>query len=145
MQPAADRAGPLRQINAQRDVLSHRQTIATRLGASSARAALCFRLGDALDLSGGDYSSRKSLLVGGLMVHRPIVAFAILAFATSLSSAAETPEERQACTNDANTLCPDEIPDRGRVYACLIKKINQLSPACKKVIRDSIAPPQRRR
>ena len=79
------------------------------------------------------------------MVRRPIVAFAILAFVTSLSSAAETPEERQACTNDANTLCPDEIPDRGRVYACLIKKINQLSPACKKVIRDSIAPPQRRR
>jgi hypothetical protein len=79
------------------------------------------------------------------MVHRTILALAILAFITSLSTAAETPEERQACANDANALCPDEIPDRERVYACLTKKINQLSSACKKVIRESITPPQRRR
>jgi hypothetical protein len=63
------------------------------------------------------------------MVHRIILAFAILAYVTSVSAAAETPEERQACANDANTLCPDEVPDREWVYACLIKKINQLSPA----------------
>jgi hypothetical protein len=79
------------------------------------------------------------------MVHRIILGFAILAYVTSVSEAAETPEERQACANDANTLCPDEVPDRERVYACLIKKISQLSPACKKVVRESIAPPQRRR
>ena len=80
-----------------------------------------------------------------MMAYRTIFAFAILAFVTSVSAAGETPEERQACANDANALCPDEIPDRERVYACLAKKINQLSSACKKVIRESITPPQRRR
>ena len=79
------------------------------------------------------------------MIHRTILAFAILASTTTLSAAVETPEARQACTNDANTLCPDEIPDRERVYACLVKKISQLSPLCKKVISESIVPPQRRR
>ena len=53
---------------------------------------------------------------------------------------AETPEERQACTNDANNLCPDEIPDREKVYQCLVKKVNDLSPACKRIIASSIAP-----
>jgi hypothetical protein len=79
------------------------------------------------------------------MSQRAILAFAILASATTLSVAAETPEERQACANDANALCPDEIPDRESVYACLVKKINQLSPSCKKVIGESISRPQRRR
>src|SRR6516225_4262423 len=79
------------------------------------------------------------------MIHRTILAFVILTLAPTLGAAAETPEERQACASDANVLCPDEIPDRERVYACLIKKIRQLSPPCKKIINESIAPPQRRR
>ena len=40
--------------------------------------------------------------------------------------------------------CADEIPDRERVYACLVQKVAVLSPACKKIISDSIAPPPRR-
>lgn len=79
------------------------------------------------------------------MFQRAVLAFVVLASATAFSAAAESPEARQACTNDANTLCPDEVPDRERVYACLVQKINQLSPPCKKIISDSIAPPQRRR
>jgi hypothetical protein len=79
------------------------------------------------------------------MIHRTVLAFAILILAPTLGAAVETPEERQACANDANLLCPDEIPDRERVYACLTKKIRQLSPPCKKIISESIAPPQRRR
>jgi hypothetical protein len=72
------------------------------------------------------------------MFHRTVLAFAILASATTFSAFAETAEERQACTNDAQTHCADEIPDREKVYGCLVKKVNQLSPPCKKIINSSI-------
>jgi hypothetical protein len=73
------------------------------------------------------------------MFYRAVLAFAILASATALRAYAETAEERLACTPDAQSLCADEIPDRERVYGCLVRKVNQLSPACKKVISGSIA------
>ena len=79
------------------------------------------------------------------MFHRTALAFAILASATTFSAFAETPEERQACTPDAQNLCADEIPDRERVYECLVRKVNQLSPACKKIINASIAPSKSKR
>jgi hypothetical protein len=72
-------------------------------------------------------------------------AFAIALMASAMPSyAAETQAERQACTNDATIHCADEIPDRERVYACLVQNVAVLSPACKKIISDSIAPPPRR-
>ncbi len=74
------------------------------------------------------------------MLYRLVLAFAILASATTLRALAETTEERLACTPDAQSLCADEIPDRERVYGCLVRKVNQLSPACKKIISGSIAP-----
>jgi hypothetical protein len=74
------------------------------------------------------------------MFHRAALAFAILASATASPAPAETLEERQACTPDAQSLCFDEIPDRERVYECLVRKVNQLSPLCKKIISSSIAP-----
>jgi hypothetical protein len=79
------------------------------------------------------------------MFRRTVLAFAILSSTTTFGAAVETPEARQACTNDANVYCPDEIPDRERVYACLVRNVNQLSPPCKKIISESIAQPQRRR
>jgi len=79
------------------------------------------------------------------MFQRIVIAFAVLASTTAIGATAETPEARQACTNDANVHCADEIPDRERVYACLVRHVNELSPPCKKIISDSTAPPQRRR
>ena len=79
------------------------------------------------------------------MFKRTVFAIALLASAIPICAFAESDAERQACTNDAQTLCPDEIPDRGRVYACLVEKVAQLSPACKKIITDSLAPPPNRR
>ena len=79
------------------------------------------------------------------MFRRTVIALAILTSTTIIGTAAENAEARKACANDANTLCPDDVPDREKVYACLVKNINQLSPPCKKIINDSIAPPQRRR
>jgi hypothetical protein len=73
------------------------------------------------------------------MFYRAVLAFAILASATAWRASAETTEERQACTPDAQSLCADEIPDRERVYGCLVRKVNQLSPACKKIISGSVA------
>jgi len=79
------------------------------------------------------------------MIYRFALAFAILASATTFSAFGETLEERQACTPDAQNLCADEIPDRERVYECLVKKVNQLSPACKKIINASVAPTKSKR
>lgn len=75
------------------------------------------------------------------MLYRVVLAFAILASATTLRAPAETAEERLACTPDAQSLCIDEIPDRERVYECLVRKVNQLSPMCKRIISASIPPP----
>jgi hypothetical protein len=74
------------------------------------------------------------------MLYRVVLAFAILASATALRAPAETLEERLACTPDAQTLCADEIPDRDRVYECLVRRVNQLSPACKRIISASTVP-----
>jgi hypothetical protein len=79
------------------------------------------------------------------MFHRIVLAFAIMASATTFSAFGETAEERQACTTDAQTFCPDDMPDRERVYNCLVKKVNQLSPACKKIISSTIAPSKTKR
>ncbi|MBO0752245.1 MAG: hypothetical protein J2P53_09045 [Bradyrhizobiaceae bacterium] len=74
------------------------------------------------------------------MLYRATLVFALLAPAATSPAFAETAEERLACTNDAQTLCADEIPDRERVYLCLVKKVNDLSPPCKRIIGASIAP-----
>jgi hypothetical protein len=46
-----------------------------------------------------------------------------------------TPEQEQACTGDAFRLCSSEIPDIGRVTACMVAKKSQLSPACRAQFR----------
>jgi hypothetical protein len=79
------------------------------------------------------------------MLYRAALALALLLPAATIPATivpalAETQEERMACTPDAQTLCADDIPDRDKVYSCLIKKVNDLSPACKKIISASVAP-----
>jgi hypothetical protein len=74
------------------------------------------------------------------MLYRAALMFALLVPAAALPALAETAEERLACTADAQILCADEIPDRDRVYSCLVKKVNDLSPACKRIISASIVP-----
>jgi hypothetical protein len=75
------------------------------------------------------------------MLYRVVLAFGILASATTSRAPAETTDERLACTPDAQFLCADEIPDRDAVYGCLVRKVNQLSPACRRIISASIPPP----
>lgn len=76
------------------------------------------------------------------MLYRAALAFALVVLAAAPPPArAETAEERLACTADAQTLCADEIPDRERVYLCLVKRVNELTPACRRIISAAIAAP----
>lgn len=75
---------------------------------------------------------------------------AILCIATLLASsspllaklrsdrAAMRAEAEHVCYGDAQTLCPDAIPDEAKVKACMKAKHNQLSPACMKIFDRGI-------
>ena len=67
------------------------------------------------------------------------------ALAVSIAPAAGqtyTPEQEQACTGDAFRLCSAEIPDVGRVTACMVAKKSQLSPPCRAQFRPDPEPPE---
>jgi hypothetical protein len=48
-----------------------------------------------------------------------------------------TMEQQMACTPDVWRLCSDQVPDVGRITACLQQNTPQLSPACRAVFRSS--------
>jgi hypothetical protein len=62
-----------------------------------------------------------------------LVALMLGAISPSL---AETPEQRQACTDDAFRVCGDAIPDQDRVFRCLVQNNAAISPLC----RSALAP-----
>lgn len=64
-----------------------------------------------------------------------VVLIAAFCIGASASAFAFTPTQaqREACTPDAFRLCGSEIPDIGRVTACMIAKKASLSPACRAV------------
>jgi hypothetical protein len=69
---------------------------------------------------------------------RVLLALCVIAMTASSPALAETDAERQACTNDAQTHCADQIPDRDQVYACLVRKVSTLSAPCKRIISMAI-------
>jgi hypothetical protein len=70
-------------------------------------------------------------------------AIAFIALVAAWPAFAQTEAERKACEPDAQLHCPDEMPDRDKVQACLVRKVDSLSPACKQLIEN--ASKQRRR
>jgi hypothetical protein len=71
----------------------------------------------------------------GLMV---LMLLTVLAFALPpTASQAYTPEEQQACSNDAFRLCGPEIPDVDRVTVCMVRHKAELSPGCRVYFRPS--------
>jgi hypothetical protein len=68
------------------------------------------------------------------MRHALIIASALVLGGFATTASAETPEERQACQDDAFRLCQALIPDRERVFACLVKNQRALNPICRKAI-----------
>ena len=69
-----------------------------------------------------------------------LVAVALSASIGPAASQTYTPEQEQACTGDAFRLCSSEIPDVGRVTACMVAKKSQLSPACRAHFRPDPEP-----
>jgi len=53
---------------------------------------------------------------------------------------AYTPEEQQACSDDAFRLCSTEIPDVDRVTVCMVRNKSQLSPGCRVFFRPDPEP-----
>jgi len=51
---------------------------------------------------------------------------------------AETREEQKACVSDAFRFCLSAIPDRDRVFACLMEKRSLISAACRSVMAPSV-------
>jgi hypothetical protein len=64
----------------------------------------------------------------------------VLALSAGTVAVAETAEEQQACTNDAFALCQNYIPDRNRVFSCLVENRNQLSVPCHTVMLQYLPP-----
>jgi hypothetical protein len=54
-------------------------------------------------------------------------------------------EAQQMCTGDAMRLCSSEIPDVGRITACMIRKRSQLSAGCRAVLEREAAARRGRR
>lgn len=48
---------------------------------------------------------------------------------------ADPQQDRQACMNDAFTVCGQFIPDRDRVAGCLISNRNRISLACREALK----------
>jgi hypothetical protein len=71
------------------------------------------------------------------------VSHIVLAAALSLTAIAHakafevTAEQRAACTPDALRLCSSEIPDMGRIAACMEAKQASLSPQCRAVFQTA--------
>ncbi|HLH12407.1 MAG TPA: hypothetical protein VKV77_11080 [Methylovirgula sp.] len=76
---------------------------------------------------------------------RTSILFSRMFLATTLSLAGSvgahaftvTAEQRAACTPDALRLCSSEIPDVGKIVACMQAKMASLSPACRAVFQTA--------
>lgn len=69
------------------------------------------------------------------------VALAVAISLSALSSPgfAFTAEAQRQCTGDAFRLCSSEIPNIGRITACMRKNRSQLSPGCRVELDKGLA------
>ena len=84
-----------------------------------------------------------------MRVHRISLSLALLAgyglAVQGPASAQEnrgTMEQQMACTPDVWRLCFDQIPDVGRITACLRQNTPQLSDGCRAVFESNASVPQ---
>jgi hypothetical protein len=74
-----------------------------------------------------------------MQVSKLVIASVVLAMSCSTLALARARQptlrdiQEQACSNDAMTLCKDDIPDEEKVTACMTAKRAQLSPGCAKM------------
>ena len=77
-----------------------------------------------------DATRQKMLANNKIAFAASILLGAGVALGANTGAVAETWEGRGACMNDAFRFCQSAIPDRGRVFGCLVDNRDQLSPAC---------------
>jgi hypothetical protein len=70
---------------------------------------------------------------GGLM-RKQIALVPILIWSAISGALAQSQDEQQACTNDAFQFCQNFIPDRDRVFTCLVENRRVISAACHTVL-----------
>lgn len=73
------------------------------------------------------------------MIRQSALAVAIV-LAGATFSFAETPEQRQACMDSAFQVCNQFIPDRERVFACLIQNKDAIAPLCREALAPYLPP-----
>ena len=64
------------------------------------------------------------------MTKLSLFALTLVLFAVP-AEAQPTPEQRQACEQDAYRLCQEAIPDEQRVRQCLVRNMRRLNPTCR--------------
>jgi hypothetical protein len=67
---------------------------------------------------------------------RPVLAFAIIVGSVSFAMAQGSPQERQACTRDAQRFCRQDLGNDGAVQGCLQTNRAKLSKACRQVFES---------
>jgi hypothetical protein len=67
---------------------------------------------------------------------RLALAVALLATSVPAAFAQGTPQERQACTRDAQRLCRQDLGNEGAVQNCLQTNRARLSKACSRVFES---------
>lgn len=80
--------------------------------------------------------NRIGLLIGQAGRVVLIAGFSLSAVASARAFEV-TAEQREACTADAFRLCSSEIPDIGRVTACMKAKAASLSARCRAVFQTA--------
>jgi hypothetical protein len=68
----------------------------------------------------------------------PLLALALVLVAPA-ALAQGTPEQRAACTPDVLRLCSADIPDVGRITACLKRERARVSLACRQATTGEVA------
>jgi len=73
-----------------------------------------------------------------LRVAKIRIALTLGVFCLALAPAevrADPQQDRQACMNDAMTVCGQFIPDREQVASCLISNRSRISVACRNTLK----------
>ena len=69
-----------------------------------------------------------------------VITLALVVFSlavTPIAVMAGAQEDREACMNDALTVCAQFIPDRSRIESCLYANRSRISQACQAVLARS--------
>ncbi|MBV8699193.1 cysteine rich repeat-containing protein [Bradyrhizobium sp.] len=72
-----------------------------------------------------------ALLISGSVIHGP----------ASAQQYRGSYEQQMACTPDVWRFCSSEVPDAGRIVACLQQNTPRLSPGCRAVFETGAASP----